>query len=347
MSEFPTTPSHSSQPVIPQVIVQTHKETFLGKMGKRFLYLVLGISLMTNFALLSASQDYFAGEGAPKEKYHSGKKTSTDKIALIEVKNTIMAPYTERIIKAIKQAETDDHVKGAVLVIDSPGGLVTDSHQIYHRLQKLREKKPIFVCMQDIAASGGYYIAMGAGKTGKIYAEPTTWTGSIGVILPRYEIGGLADKLGIKSEPLKTGKFKDALNPFRPMTAEESALWSNIIDQAFQRFLGIIVENRHNMPLEKLKPLAQGQVFTAGDAKKNGLVDEIGFEEDAIEDLKKQLKLTEARVVKYETETGLSELLLGARMQQWDPAEQVRKLLEASVPRALYFCSSNLPSAIR
>ena len=103
-----------------------------------------------------------------------------------------------------------------LLVIDSPGGLVTDSHQIYHRLQKLQKEKPVNVQMKRMAASGGYYIAMGAGPKAKIFAEPTTWTGSIGVILPRYDFSKIAEQYGVASDPIKTGPYKDSLNPLRP-----------------------------------------------------------------------------------------------------------------------------------
>lgn len=321
-----------------QIIVQAPKESFLSRMASRLFYALFGFSILLNISLLATSADYFATDGKVKEKYHSGSRTSEDKIAIIEASGTIMPPSTEKIIAAIKKAKDDESVKGILLKIDSPGGMVTDSHQIYHQLELLRAKKPIYVLMEDIAASGGYYIAMGAGKEGKIFAEPTTWTGSIGVILPHYQMEGLVDKLGIKVNPLKTGQYKDALSPFRPMTPEDEKLWTDIIDQAFQRFLGLIVENRKEMPMEKLKPLAQGQVFTADDALKNGLVDQIGYEEDALSALKTQLNLEDPRIVRYEHEAGLSEILMGAKMGG-SPREQWRELMEQTVPRAMYYCS--------
>src|SRR5207248_4028218 len=106
----------------------------------------------------------------------------------------------------IKKAKEDANVKGVLLAVDSPGGTVTDSHKIYHQLKELSEKKPVFVSMGSLAASGGYFVAMGAGTQAKIYAEPTTWTGSIGVIIPHYEVTELAEKAGIKALPLKTGE---------------------------------------------------------------------------------------------------------------------------------------------
>lgn len=327
-----------STPATPPIIVQTQKESFLSRMLSRVFYTLFGLSILLNLSLLATSADYFATDGKVKEKYHSGSKTSEDKIAIIEAAGTIMPPFTEKIIDQIKKAKDDESVKGVLLKIDSPGGMVTDSHQIYHQLELLRAKKPIYVLMEDIAASGGYYIAMGAGKTGKIFAEPTTWTGSIGVILPHYQAEELAQKIGIKANPLKTGQFKDALSPFRPMTEEEEREWQNIIDQAFQRFLNLIVENRPEMPLDKLKPLAQGQVFTSDDALKNGLIDQIGFEEDVLGALKSELKLADPRIVRYEREAGLSEILMGASFNA-GPREQWQELIDLTVPRAMYHCS--------
>ena len=142
-------------------------------------------------------------------------------------------------MKAIEQARTDDHVKGVVLVVDSPGGLVADSHEIYHELRKLNQEhhKPIYVSMRRLAASGGYYVSMGAGPDGLLFAEPTTWAGSIGVIIPHYDVSGLADKLGVKEDSPKTGEFKDTLSIFRPVSAADKELWKPILDDSLDRFV--------------------------------------------------------------------------------------------------------------
>ena len=223
-------------------------------------------------------------------------------------------------------------------MVDSPGGLVADSHEIYHELKKLSQEKPLYVQMKRIAASGGYYISMGAGPQGKLYAEPTTWTGSIGVIMPRYNASELAEKLGVKSEPLTTGEFKDTLSPFKPMTDREKELWEHILDQSYQQFMAVIDENRDTLDAEEIKKLATGQVYTAKDAQANGLIDEIGFEEDSLAALQTQLGLSKARVVKYQSPITLIDVLLGsakaeAKSQPW------QLLLEASVPRAYFYCS--------
>jgi protease-4 len=337
----PPQPAAALPPGTSLVVVEPRRASFFGRLLRLVLALVFICSLLLNIVLLSAYSALFSRESSYHEQYHSGDRTAKDKIALIRVSGTIMPPFTERIIKSIEQATKDDNVKAVLLSIDSPGGFVADSHQIYHRLVELREKKPIYVSMKRIAASGGYYIAMGAGKEGKIFAEPTTWTGSIGVILPRYEAVELAEKVGVQSKPIKTGPFKDALSPFRHMTEDdpEAKVWDHIIDNSFQRFLKVISDNRAKLDYDKTKALATGQIYTADDAIENGLVDEIGFEEDALASLKTQAKLDKAQVIVYEFPASLADLLLSSAESQ-DPVVRWRKWVEASAPQAMYLYSS-------
>ena len=306
----------------------------------RLLLAGLGFSVLCNVSMYSSYHEYFAKTEGPTERFHSGDEHAKDKIVVLTVDGTIMPPFTERLIRQIEHAGKDDHVKGVLLVVDSPGGLVADSHEIYHRLKQLGEKqKPIYVQMKRMAASGGYYIAMGAGPEGKIYAEPTTWTGSIGVIIPRYDASKLADKIGVASDPLKTGEFKDALNPFRPMTDNERKLWENILDQSFQKFIKVIDDNREPLDADAVKALATGQIYTADDAKEKKLVDEIGYEEDALKALQAKLGLEKARVVYYRTETSVLEQLMGGSMHAKPSIDPWKLLVESTVPRAMYLCS--------
>jgi len=310
--------------------------------GKRIvrwcLMLALLVSIVMNIVLWSLSTDWFGDSGNVRESFHAGNKSAKSKLAIIEISGTIMPPFTNRTLRAIKQAKDDDNVKGVLLQIDSPGGFVADSHQIYHRLKELAETKPIVVSMKSLAASGGYYVAMGAGENGRIFAEPTTWTGSIGVIIPRYEFVGLKEKLGIDSKPLKTGEFKDALNPFSPLTEREKAVWDNILNQAFERFVTVIEKNRKPLNREKVVKLATGQIYTADDALKFGLIDAIGYEDDALKELAEVADVTDPRIVKYEHNTGLMDLILGSKAQL-DPAVQWRNWLESTVPREMFYFS--------
>jgi len=296
------------------------------------------LSLLANFAQSVAFQEYASGE-KPYEKFHSGELIATDKIARLEISGVIMPPSTDRWLKAIKKISEDDAVKGVVLIIDSPGGLVADSHQIYHRLQKLAEKKPIVVSMKRLAASGGYYVAMGAGPKAKLFVEPTTWVGSIGVIVPRYDVSELAKQWGIKSEPLVTGPLKNTLDPLNPMKPEEEAVWKAIIDDAFARFVNVIDTGRAKLDDAAIRKLATGQIYTAQQGLENGLVDVIGYDDDATEDLKTQLGLKSARIVEYQFPTGLFDVLSASSPSPSSSAaaiDPLKRLFEANVPRAMY-----------
>ena len=337
-ASVPTT--NGEQAIAPQqTIVLQSAPGFWRSWSVRLLLAALGFSVMFNFGLYSAYREYFANAEPPEERFHSGSESSRDKIAVVQVDGTIMPPFTERLLKQIERVGKDDNVKGMLLVVDSPGGLVADSHEIYHRLKQISAKKPIYVQMKRMAASGGYYISMGAGPQGRIFAEPTTWTGSIGVIIPRYDFSKLAEKYGVGSDPLKTGEFKDALNPFHPLSDNERKLWENILDQSFQKFIGVIDENREKLDADGVKALATGQIFTADDAIQNKLIDEIGYEEDSLKALKDKLKLKEARVITYHSPLTLAEQILGTAVKVKQPIDPIKTLIDASVPRALYLCS--------
>lgn len=249
-----------------------------------------------------------------------------------------MPPFTGRWLKQIEAAKEDPQVKGVLLAIDSPGGLVADSHQLYHELQKLKELKPIYVAMKRMAASGGYYIAMSGGTESRVFAEPTTWTGSIGVIIPRYNAAELGKTIGVKVEPLVTGPLKDSLNPFRDLTEREKDVWAAILDDSFTRFVGVIHENRPALDEDNVRELATGQIYTANQALASGLIDQIGYEEDALKALADALSLEDYEVVSYGSSPGFIDLLLSSAEAKASPFEQ---LLSSSVPRAMYYCSWN------
>lgn len=322
----------------PQIVVNVPPQNggFLRAWVTRLLFSFLLLSIFLNFALLSGDADLDTGT---QEKFVSGDETASDRIVMIEASGTIMPPFTERIIEMVEDARDDDKVKGVVLVVDSPGGLVADSHQIYHRLKQLSAKKPVYVSMKRMAASGGVYIAMGAGEEGKIFAEPTTWTGSIGVIIPRYDLSAMAEKFGVKSDSLTTGPFKDSLNMFKPLSEEDRELWGAIMDDSFDRFVEIVAEGRKGLDEETVREkLATGQVFTANQALENGLIDEIAFDDEVVDRLQKDLGLTSVRVVKYTYTPTFLDVLMGD-VKARDPEIFWQKAMEATVPRAMYYCS--------
>lgn len=320
------------------VVIKVEAGQFAGaSSGKRILFAVLLASIALNLLFLLFSSVASTSSAAGVQFVHrAGTKGSADKLAVISFSGTIMPPFTGRWLKQIKAAKDDPQVKGVLLAIDSPGGLVADSHQLYHELQKLKEEKPVFVSMKRMAASGGYYIAMSGGMESQVFAEPTTWTGSIGVIIPRYNAAELGKTIGVKVEPLVTGPLKDSLNPFRDLTEREKGVWAAILDDSFTRFVEVISENRPSLNEKQVRELATGQIYTANQALENGLVDQIGYEEDALEALGKSLKLTDYEVVACASTPGLIDLLLSTVEAKPSPLDQ---LLSSSVPRAMYYCS--------
>src|SRR6478609_944478 len=177
-----------------QIIIQQRTPAF-GRFGK-WLLAALAIAVMMIIGLYSSYNSYFSPADAPQEKYHSLAQFATKKVAIVDVSGTIMGGEDSFAEKQIDRIQKDPNVVAVVVRVDSPGGTVTGSDYIYHHLRDLAEKRklPIVVSMGSICASGGYYIAMSVGNhPNTIFAEPTTWTGSIGVIIPHFDVsGGLA-----------------------------------------------------------------------------------------------------------------------------------------------------------
>jgi protease IV len=184
------------------------------------------------------------------------------------------------------EIEDDQRTKGVLLAINSPGGTVAASQEVYAAVTKLREKKPVVVSMLDQATSGGYYIASAANK---IYANPGTLTGSIGVILSSVNVKELFNRIGIESQTLKTGPYKDIFSPFRAASDQEKQLLQALLQNTYEEFIGDVAKGR-KMNLEAVRKLADGRIYTGRQAKENGLVDEIGTYEDAVADLRKQVR---------------------------------------------------------
>ena len=231
-----------------------------------------------------------------------------DKILLVDVSGVISSEekasfYTHpSMIATIKEqltrASRDESVKALVLRINTPGGTVTASDIIHHELKlfKASRKIPVIASIMDVGASGGYYIASAADR---IMAHPSTVTGSIGVIMLTVNTHGLLEKVGVEATAITSGPRKDMGSPFRAMTPEERGIFQGLIDSFYQRFLTVVQEGRPNLQMEQIKKLADGRIYTGDQAKAAGLVDEIGYLEEAIEAAKKKAGLTEATVVTY------------------------------------------------
>ena len=176
---------------------------------------------------------------------------------------------------------------------------MTASDIIYHELKtfKASRKVPIVASIMDLGTSGGYYIAAAADR---VLAHPSSVTGSIGVIMLTMNARGLLEKVGVEATAVTSGPRKDMGSPFRTMTPEERVIFQGLIDSFYQRFLNIVQEGRSNLQMEQIKRLADGRIYTGEQAKAAGLVDEIGYLEDAIALAKKKAGLTEAKVVTYQ-----------------------------------------------
>lgn len=340
MSPTPASPQAKPESDLSSVVIHCERATISGRQTK--LLRRIGITLLLASLLLNVWfiwQPLTYRRPGITEQHLQGTPEALDRIAVINFEGTISPPFTGRWLRQLKQAKEDKSVHGVLLVIDSPGGFVADSHQLYREIQKLAKEKPVNVAMKRIAASGGYYIAMGIGEQGMIYVEPTTWTGSIGVIIPQYNATDLAEKFGIKSEPLVTGPLKDTLNPFRDMTDHEKTVWGAIMEDAFSRFVTVIADNRPKLDDAAVRKLATGQIYTANQAVGNHLVDRIGYVEDAIEEMAKTLKLTSYAAIEYRSSPGLVDMLIGASASQ--PGTLSDQILQASVPQAMYYASWN------
>ena len=204
------------------------------------------------------------------------KGSARKQIARLEVKGAIAGATRKHVLEALKKIEEKGYPV-LLLRIDSPGGTVVDSHEIYSALMRLREKVKIVASFGNISASGGVYIGMGAEH---IMANPGTITGSIGVILRGNNLERLLDKVGVSFKVIKSGPYKDILAFDRELTEPEQQILQDLIDSSYSQFVQIVAEGR-NLEVDTVKQFADGRVFTGQQALELGLVDRLGTEEDA------------------------------------------------------------------
>jgi protease IV len=200
-----------------------------------------------------------------------------DRIALVRIEGPIID--SKATLDEMKDYVKDSSIKAIVLRIDSPGGAVAPSQEIYEEVRKAIAHKKIIVSMGSVAASGGYYIASPATK---IIANPGTLTGSIGVIMEIPNVEGLMNKIGVKTEVIKSGRHKDMASVFRGIQKEDRAILQNVLDNVHEQFIRAVAEGR-KMLRDDVARIADGRIFTGEQALKIGLVDELGNLEDAIQ----------------------------------------------------------------
>lgn len=277
------------------------------------LFLALCLSMLGNlvlFGLLSAS----GGSGSPRtfstqmgvsfeeEVLVSG---GAEKVVVIPLQGIISygetgpsgASMVDEVKTALEQAANDPGVAAVIFSVDSPGGEITASDVLYHAIRGFAEDKPVVVFINSVGASGAYYAACGADW---IMSNPTSFTGSIGVIISTLNYEDLFGKVGLQSIVFKSGKFKDMLSGTRPVSAEEAAYVQGLVMQSYDRFLGIVAESRDLDPAKLREGAADGRILSGTDALEAGLLDQVGYIEDSYKKAMELAEVTDATVVRYQ-----------------------------------------------
>ncbi|MCX7915499.1 MAG: signal peptide peptidase SppA [Verrucomicrobiae bacterium] len=281
------------------------------------LALLLVVSVMGNLGLLSFffSTGTASGHRELIEEVIGGDTHTRNKIAVLYLYGVITSnaehfPDEEGLVgwvrAQLEHALDDARVKAILVRVNSPGGEVVASDAIYRALAEAREVKPVIAYLESVAASGGYYAAVGAQH---IMASDLTITGSIGVILQTLTLRGLMDKVGIQAHTFKSGQYKDLLNPTRQPTDDEKALVQGLIMEVYDKFLAIVARERE-LDIEQLRNgLADGRILSGKQALDAGFVDELGYFDDAVERAKQLAGVEKAKLVRYRVPFSLTELL--------------------------------------
>lgn len=238
-------------------------------------------------------------------------------------------------LEYVKEAED---VKAIILRVNSPGGGVVESAEVHDKIKEIQNdtKKPVYVSMGSMAASGGYYVSAPADK---IFASPETMTGSLGVIMQGVNYAGLAEKYGVEFTTIKSGPYKDIMSPTREMTEEERKILQSMINNSYEGFVKVISEGR-GMSVEEVKKIADGRIYDGRQAKELNLIDGFGYLDDVIESVKKDEKLGDAQVVKYTESMGIGSFFsMGAQKIMGKDAEMaglMKMLSQPNSPRLMY-----------
>jgi protease IV len=286
------------------------------------------INFLSAFAIKGVETnftDLLAASEMPFEEEVVQEGNELKKIAVVDVSGVIQdtgdaesfiqsVGYNHKaFMEKLNHIKEDNSIKGVILRVNSPGGGVVESAEIHDKLLEIQNeaKKPIYISMGSMAASGGYYISAGAKK---IFASPETLTGSLGVIMESINYGGLAEKYGVDFVTIKSGEYKDIMSPTREMTEDERQILQSMINNSYEGFVKVISEGR-KMSTEEVKNLADGRIYDGRQALELNLIDGFGYLEDVIEQMKKDEKLKGAKVVRFNDTLGLGSLF-GMKLQQ-------------------------------
>lgn len=308
-----------------------------------FSLLISGCVIAPNIGLLN---------GPGKSAEQVVEKGDANKILLLDIHGLISSTPPSSLLglgsgistlaavdSALKRAAKDKKIKALLLHINSPGGGVTASDDVYARIRDFADERkiPVIAALADVAASGGYYIACAADE---VVMHPTGITGSIGVILTRYEVSGLMEKVGVRDETIHAGRLKTLLTPSRPATEEESQIAQQLLDSMHQRFISVVRSGRPALQSADLSHVADGRIFTAKQALALGLIDRIGRLSDAVDIARELSGSKNAKVVRYNN-AGIAGDSIYARM----PANQqatLQSLLPPTGSQAMYVWPAGL-----
>jgi protease IV len=262
--------------------------------------------MFTGISFLYLASKIFSS--ADKNYYLEYSGNGSDKIGIIDLDYTILS--SETIIRQFKTFRKDKTIKAIVLRVNTPGGGVAASQEMYEEVKKTRDSGiPVIVSFASIAASGGYYVACGGSK---IVSNPGTLTGSIGVIAQFVSLKELLDKLGIKHSVVKSGELKDSGSPYRDINEKDKEYFQDIIDDSYDQFLDVVSKER-KIDKNDLRDIANGRVFTGKQALKLKLVDTLGTFDDAIQIAADMVGIKgEPTLVREKTKTGILSLLFDA-----------------------------------
>jgi len=285
--------------------------------GWKILFgIILAVSVVANIALvlmlIGIIAIFTTGPRGVFTEEVIRKGPARTKVAVIALEGIIHSEQAKSVYKQLKAARQDRRVKGLILRVNSPGGTISGSDQIYREIRKFRQEtnKPVVAFMQGVAASGGYYASVACDE---IIAEPTTITGSIGVISWYIVVQELLeDKLGVLPVVIKSGRKKDWPSSFRkPEEEEKQYLRDKVLTPAYERFVEVVAEGRKGLlTVEQIRPLADGGIFGAQEAQKEKLIDQIGYLDEAIELVKSLAGIEKAQVVQYRKPFSLSDFLM-------------------------------------
>ncbi|WP_153123912.1 signal peptide peptidase SppA [Peribacillus tepidiphilus] len=331
--------------------------------GKRWaaLGIAAGLFVVSIFTSMASAFIFQDTESTLSDLFSMTEETFTEdviedgdefnKIAVLDVEGVIQdtdedttsllhtTGYNHKaFMKKLDMVKEDDSIAGVVIRVNSPGGGVVESAEIYDKIKEIQKdtKKPVYVSMGSMAASGGYYISAPADK---IFASPETLTGSLGVIMQGYNYEKLAEKYGVEFVTIKSGPYKDIMSPTREMTEEERKILQSMINNSYNQFVKIIAEGR-GMSESEVRKLADGRIYDGRQAKELGLIDDFGYLTDVTDALKKDLKLDDAMVVRYTDELGFGSLFsMSAKKMFGEDLEMaglVKILSQPNSPRLMY-----------